>query len=35
MAGGSPTGILTGSEEKLVGWSLFLQKYFQKMCKIR
>ena len=35
MVGGSPTGISTGSEEKLVGQSLFLQKYFKKMCKIR
>ena len=35
MVGGSPTGILTGSEEKLVERSLVLQKYFKKMCKIR
>ena len=27
MVGGSPTGISTGSEEKLVERSLFLQKY--------
>ena len=28
MVGGSPTGILTGSEEKLVGRSLFFAKIF-------